>query len=218
VGTRLREWAEARERAGGRTRHRQWVGAANESARALLASAGYRPAGAWWRMARALDGPIDAARPAAGIRLRPLDAASDAEAVYALNEAAFADNPEYEGESLPGFRAEHLEARDVARGLSRIAERDGVAVGMLLARRLEGGAGLVDILGVHPGERRQGLARALLLDGFAAFASAGLREARLGVSADNAAALALYEGLGMRRRFRVDGYERPAGDGGRAPT
>jgi ribosomal protein S18 acetylase RimI-like enzyme len=45
-----------------------------------------------------------------------------------------------------------------------------------------------------------------------------MREARLGVSADNAAALALYEGLGMRRRFRVDGYERPAGDGGRAPT
>jgi ribosomal protein S18 acetylase RimI-like enzyme len=36
------------------------------------------------------------------------------------------------------------------------------------------------------------------------------------VSADNEAALALYERVGMRRRFRVDGYERPAGDGGRA--
>src|SRR3954452_2723349 len=34
---------------------------------------------------------------------------------------------------------------------------------MLLARRLDGGAGLVDILGVHPDERRNGLVRALLL-------------------------------------------------------
>src|SRR4051812_41525892 len=34
VGTRLREWAEARERGGGQPRYRQWVGAANESARA----------------------------------------------------------------------------------------------------------------------------------------------------------------------------------------
>jgi ribosomal protein S18 acetylase RimI-like enzyme len=38
------------------------------------------------------------------------------------------------------------------------------------------------------------------------------------VSADNDAALALYEGVGMRRRFRVDGYERPADNSGRAPA
>jgi hypothetical protein len=29
---------------------------------------------------------------------------------------------------------------------------------------------------------------------------------------------ALHERVGLRRRYRVDGYERPAGDGGRAPA
>jgi mycothiol synthase len=218
AGARLLEWAEARERACCRTRHRQWVGAANDRARALLTAVGYRPAGAWWRMARALDDAAAPAPPPAGIHLRPLDPTADAAAAYALNEAAFADNPEYEGESPGEFHAEHLQARDLAPDLSRMAERDGAPVGLMLVRRLEDGAGLIDILGVHPRERGRGLARALLGDVFAAFTDAGLREARLGVSADNTAALALYEGVGMRRRFRVDGYERPAGDGGRAPV
>jgi hypothetical protein len=41
------------------------------------------------------------------------------------------------------------------------------------------------------------------------FASAGLREAQLGVASDNPRALRLYERVGMSARFRVDTYQRP---------
>src|SRR4051794_7970118 len=149
--------------------------------------------------------------------LRPLDPTVDAEAVYALNEAAFADNPEYEGESLPEFHAEHLEARGLARDLSRIAERDGG--GRHAARPPPRRRRRPRRHPRRPSGRAQERPRPRApAHSFAAFAVAGLRAARLGVSADNAAALGLYEGLGMRRRFRVDGYERPAVDGGRAPA
>ena len=50
----------------------------------------------------------------------------------------------------------------------------------------------------------------MLRSAFAAFAEAGLREARLGVASYNPRALHVYERLGMKERFRFDIYERPA--------
>ena len=208
VGARLLTWAQARERERGRARHRQWVGAANARARALLEGAGYRPVGSWLRMTRPLGGVVESAHPPDGVRVRPLDPLTDAEAAHALDEVAFAANPEYERESLPEFRAEHLEAHDVDPGLSFVAERDGVAVGFVVARRREDRAGFVDILAVHPNERGRGVGGALLRGAFDAFTAAGMREARLGVAADNASALRLYRRAGMAARFRVDGHER----------
>jgi mycothiol synthase len=83
----------------------------------------------------------------------------------------------------------------------------------LLARRWRGEpVGFVDLLGVHPEHRGRGIGTWLLLNAFARFAGAGLREAQLGVASDNPRALRIYERAGMHPRFRFDTYERLAQD------
>ena len=212
IGSQLLRWAEARERALRRSRHRQWIAGGNTRAAALLRCAGYAPIRSYWRMARRLDGGMPAPErvPApAGVRLRPLDPDRDAVALHALDAASFATNPDYEPESLEQFRIGHLEAHNLDPGLSCVAEQDGQPIGFLLARRWEEeGVGFVDILAVHPQAQRRGLATALLTQAFAAFAAAALGEAQLGVASDNPRALALYERVGMSPKFRADIYER----------
>jgi mycothiol synthase len=206
LGARLLAWAEERADAAGH-RRRQWIGADNARARTLLLAAGYHGIGSWWRMGRALDGALEPPRVPAGVALRAVDPVADAAALHALDAEVFAANSEYEPMSLQVFRRDHLEPPGIDHGISRIAERDGVPVGLMLARRWDR-AGHVDVLGVHPRERGRGLGAALLGAALTGFAEAGLPEAHLGVAADNAPARRLYERAGMRPRFRVDGYER----------
>jgi mycothiol synthase len=209
IGTRLRRWAEQHDRDHGRTRHSQWVAAGNERARSHLVDAGYEPVRTYWRMGRTLDSVGDPQPPPPGVRLRPLDPQADADVLYALNEASFAGNADYRSESLQAFREEHLGAHDLDPRLSCIAECDRGVVGFLLARRWrERPVGFIDLLGVHPDHRRRGLARAMLTDAFAGFAAAGLRDAQLGVAADNPGALSLYEQCGMTPRSHSVTYER----------
>jgi hypothetical protein len=46
--------------------------------------------------------------PPVSLTLRAVDPGADAEAIHALDAAAFAGAPDYEPETLEGFRAEHL--------------------------------------------------------------------------------------------------------------
>jgi mycothiol synthase len=210
VGTRLLEWAEGREREQGRELHRQWVAAANQSARALLTAAGYRRTRSNWRMTAPLDrvsAPVDAP---AGVLLRPVEVDRDAVALHALDDAAFVGFPDYVPESPREFRAAHLEAHDFDPALSRVAEQDGKMLGSLLARRRRHeSVGWVDILAVHPDHQGRGIGTVLLTNAFAAFAGAGLREAQLGVASFNQRALRLYERTGMTPQLQFDIYERP---------
>jgi mycothiol synthase len=210
IGARLLGWAERRERERGRELHRQWVAAANQSARALLTSAGYRRARSYWRMVAPVEGAGPATGALAGVSLRPVDVERDGVALHALDAASFAGAPDYVPQPWPEFSEEHLGAHDFDAGLSRIVEHGGTIVGFLLARRRTHEAvGYVDILAVHPDHQRRGLGSALLTSAFAAFAAAGLREAQLGVASDNPGALRVYERAGMRPRLQFDIYERP---------
>jgi mycothiol synthase len=210
IGSRLLEWTESRDRERGRDVHRQWVAGTNASARALLTSAGYHRARSYWRMVRSLaDAPPDLDAPA-GFALRAVDPLHDVLAIHAVDAASFSSAPDYVPESLAEFIEEHLEAHDFDPGLSRVATEDERIVGFLLAgRRPEEGVGWVDILAVEPAYQDRGLGSALLRSAFAAFAQAGLREARLGVASYNARGLHVYERVGMTARHRFDIYERP---------
>lgn len=210
VGTRLLQWAEARDRDRGRELHRQWTAAENQTARTLLTSAGYSVARSYWRMVCSLTDIGPPAPAPAGFVLRAVDAARDAVSLHAVDAASFGGRPDYVAETLREFHEEHLEAHDFDAALSRVVERDGAIAGFLLARRwVDEAVGYVDIFAVDPGHQGRGLGTALLGSAFAAFAGAGLREAQLGVASDNPLALRVYERAGMTARFRFDIYERP---------
>jgi len=145
-----------------------------------------------------------------GTRLLDWDVVRDAVSLHALDARSFAANPGYAAESLREFCEEHLEAHAFDASLSRVAEEGEDIVGFLIARRWEDEAvGYVDLLAVDPDHQGRCLGTALLGSGFAAFASAGLREAQLGVDSNNPRALKVYERAGMRVSFRYDVYERP---------
>ncbi len=94
--------------------------------------------------------------------------------------------------------------------MSCVAAHDETIAGFLLARRWrEDAVGYVDLLAVHPEWKHRGVGSSLLEAAFDRFASAGLREAQLGVASDNPRPLRLYERVGMSPRFRFDTYHRP---------
>jgi mycothiol synthase len=213
IGTLLLPWVRRRERELRRECHRQWIASSNERGRAFLLGAGYRPARSYWRMVRSLVDVEDPGSPPRGFELRPLDVERDAVALHALDQASFSANPDYREETFWEFRDEHLRAHDLDPELSLVARHDHDYAGFLLARRWRAErVGFVDILAVHPDFQRRGVGSTLLRSAFYGFATAGLREAQLGVASDNPRALELYEGVGMTPRYRFDTYEQPISD------
>ncbi|RPH56135.1 GNAT family N-acetyltransferase, partial [bacterium] len=67
-------------------------------------------------------------------------------------------------------------------------------------------------LGVAPEERRRGIARALVEDGFTRLRAAGVVACFLEVRANNEGAIALYEAIGFRRAGRRRSYYRDGTD------
>jgi len=210
IGALLLSWAERRELELGWEQHRHAIAAGNARAEALLSRSGYALHRSHWRMACRLGGTAHERAVPAGVRLRALDTGADAESLYALNAASFADGEDEQPASLAAFSARHLQPHDLDRKLSCVALRSERVVGFLLARRWqEQSVGYVALLAVDPEEQGRGLGTALLQRALGLFETAGLAEAQLSVAGDNPKALALYERVGMRPRFRLDVYERP---------
>jgi ribosomal protein S18 acetylase RimI-like enzyme len=168
----------------------------------------HRP-GAFAVVAPEYEGRGVGARLLEWVEQREREREGDGRALHALDAVSFASSPDHVPESYAMFVQEHLHAHDVAPELSLVA-RDGTEiVGFLLARRWQHeGSGYVDLLAVAPGHQRRGIGAALLTHGFAAFASAGLVQAQLGVASDNPRGLRVYEAAGMGPRFRFDVFER----------
>ena len=91
----------------------------------------------------------------------------------------------------------------VESGLGWLAERDGDAVGMALARRRGPRVGRITDLYVRPAARRAGVAEALARAVAARFAADGVDTIDLEVMASNTAARAAYARWGFRDEVLV---------------
>jgi ribosomal protein S18 acetylase RimI-like enzyme len=203
AGTMLHAWAEARARERGMTTLRQMIGDRGASGRAFLHAHGYEKVRSYWRMER------DVARGEAGFRaFQP----ADVPALYAIREAAFSRNPDYEPATEPEWTAREIEIHSFDPELTRVATEDGEPVGFATVRRWEDGVAYLSTLAVRPEAWGRGLGSSLLEAVFAAAGAAGRRQVHLNVASDNPNALRLYERVGMTQRWRVDAYERPVAD------
>jgi len=91
----------------------------------------------------------------------------------------------------------------VESGLGWVAEKDGAAVGMILAQRRGPRVGRITDLYVRPSERRAGVAEALAREVVARFAADGVDTVDLEVMASNAAARTAYARWGFRDEVLV---------------
>jgi ribosomal protein S18 acetylase RimI-like enzyme len=132
------------------------------------------------------------------VRIRPV-AAADTEAVLALWRSLF---PEYDDPAAPQRDPRAAIARKLSFGDGRfwLAEFDGQVVGTVMSG-YDGHRGWIYSLGVHPGERRQGIAGALAACAEAELLAAGCPKVNVQVFAGNDAALAFWASRG----FAADG-------------
>jgi ribosomal protein S18 acetylase RimI-like enzyme len=207
AGTQLLQWAEKRGRERGASKLRQAIGDGGAAGRALLTANGYVPVRSYWRMER--DVALGEAADETG--LRELNA-TDAPALHAIAEKAFAGDGGYESPSVEVWTQREFEAHGFDPTLSRVAEQKGQPNGFALARRWENETIYVPLLAVHPDEAGKGLGGQLLQAVFAAAGAAGQRSVRLNVASDNPNAVRLYERVGMSQRWRVDDYQKPLPD------
>jgi ribosomal protein S18 acetylase RimI-like enzyme len=207
AGTALLDWAETRGRERGASKLRQAIGDRGAAGRALLTANGWSVVRSFWRM----DREIRPGETADQTGLRELRA-TDAPALHAISEIAFAGDGSYESPSVEIWTQRQFSAHGLDHRLSRVAESNGEPVGFALARRWEDETVYVPLLAVHPDQAGKGLGGRLLQAVFAAAGAAGQRSVRLNVASDNPNAVRLYERVGMSQRWRVDDYQKPLPD------
>jgi ribosomal protein S18 acetylase RimI-like enzyme len=132
---------------------------------------------------------------------------------YELYQDTFSEHHGFEDENVSlqlfadGWRSAESYDRD-AWWFAYEADRP---VGMLMGdnRRLEQGEGFVRNLGVRKSLRGKGIARALMLTGFAHWLESGRSGVQLGVDTANVTgATRLYESVGMRSLMSAVALER----------
>ncbi|MBF6044142.1 mycothiol synthase [Streptomyces sp. NRRL B-1677] len=133
-----------------------------------------------------------------GVTVRTFRPGEDDAEWLAVNAAAFAHHPE-QG-SLVQRDLDDRKAADWfdPKGFF-LAEKDGRVIGFHWTKvHADEGLGEVYVLGVAPGAQGGGLGKSLTTLGLRHLAAQGLPAAMLYVDADNAAAVAVYEGLGFQ--------------------
>jgi mycothiol synthase len=197
VGSWALAWGEALADERGSEGIRAQVADRDVAGHALLASRGYVQVRSSWTMGRGLASDEDAGPAPAGVTIRAFETGRDERALHDVNEASFADHWGFRSIPYETFEAEMYGAEDWDPSLAHLAEVDREVVGHTVALSFAG-EGYVAVLGVVPGWRGRGIAKALLRRSFAELAKRGHREVRLGVDSQNpTGAVALYESVGM---------------------
>ncbi|MGJ7441139.1 mycothiol synthase [Aquipuribacter sp. MA13-6] len=197
-------------------RLRLWAHGESPDAGALASAMGFDRVRELWQMRRSLYAALPQVQVPDGVALRCYEP-GDADAVLAVNTAAFVDHPEQGRWTRADLDARlHEDWFDPA-GLFLAVRADGSpADGELLAfhwtkvhgatRHGDGEAehaheaiGEVYVVGVSPAAQGRGLGRLVTLVGLRHLRERGLNQAMLYVDADNRAAVRTYEGLGFAR-------------------
>lgn len=170
----------------------------DEVLRTAFADAGWAHQRSAFELMRSADGDwLDEPEWPAGITVTDFDAATPAqvhELIY--RDARWADVVGHVDRDLADWTSIFVTDKDVA-AQQVLAWRDGELVGAATGRIFADGSGWIAQLAVARSQRRSGLGRALLLEGLRRRVAAGATTLGLSVQADNAAAIALYTGVGL---------------------
>ncbi len=138
------------------------------------------------------DLPAAQARP--GILIRPYTSV-DADAVVAVNAAAFSDHPEQGAMDRADFERRLVLPSDI---IVAVDGDSGEVIGFHWTKQHGDGLGEVYVIGVTPTAAGRGLGRTLLWAGLAHLAQTGCQRVILYVEGDNTPAVRLYQSSGFR--------------------
>jgi ribosomal protein S18 acetylase RimI-like enzyme len=164
----------------------------------LLSGRDYREVRRFWEMTIELgdDPPPDPPLPD-GLRLEPFSS-NLAQDFHAALEESFAEHWEYQPSTFDEWWTRQLERPDHDPSLWFLVRDDDEVVAATRNDPERSGGGWIGAIGVRPGWRGRGVAKALLLRSFREFHHRGMRRAGLGVDSENATgATKLYESVGM---------------------
>lgn len=183
---------------------RLWAHGEQGGAADLAQSLGFNESRVLWQMRRSLLATLDQIRLPDGVHLRTFEPARDAQPWLTLNQRAFAHLPDQA----------NWESADLEK---RMAEPWFDPEGFIIAEFADHICGFnwtkvhghdhhgherigeIYVIAVDPAWHGKGLGRALTIAGLTHLRGLGLRQAMLFVDASNAAAIAMYEGLGFSR-------------------
>ncbi len=189
-------------------RFRHAINARDAAAAAMATARGLRPVQHNWHMQIDLDGPITPTQDPPGIEIGGIAPPDDLQAVHAILESAFTEDPADHPEPFDRWLAEQVTTSSSYDPSLWLLARDGdVPVGALIAS--VGDGGWVDWLAVLASHRGRGIGLALLRRSFAEFDRRGMRRVMVNVNAENVTgATAVYERAGMRVVNAWDLWER----------
>ena len=124
----------------------------------------------------------------------------DAEAVLAVNAAAFAHHPEQGGLDAAGLAERMAEAWWDPAGLIIATDRSGELLGFHWTKQHSATVGEVYVVAIGPSVQGRGLGRLLTLAGLHHLAARDVDEVLLYVESDNGPAVHVYSGLGFTHR------------------
>ena len=173
-----------------------WSHGDHPAAAALAARWGFARTRELWVMRRPTAVPLPAIELPDGVRIRDFGS-TDADALLAVNAAAFAHHPEQGGLDAAGLAERMAEPWFDPAGLLLAVDDDGELLGFHWTKQHDDETGEVYVVGVSPTAQGRGLGRILTIAGLQHLAARGVGEVLLYVESDNAPARRLYEGLGF---------------------
>jgi len=207
LGSAMIDWLEHEARRRRLDIARTSALAADEPAKDLIESRGFRPVRHFYRMSIDLEEPPAAPVWPAGFAVSTLRPGEE-ELVRAVTEESFAEHWGHEPRDLEHWQATTFGAEWWDPSLVHLVRAgDEVVAAQIAAIRF--GSGWIGTLGTRAPWRGRGLGRAMLLTAFAELYRRGERRIALAVDAGNeTGATHLYEQVGMRVAWQADVYEK----------